>query len=1341
MANNRPLPHRADVPSLTHVDRVVVSILNRLARARDEDAEDAINTALAELGEAGNFDRTYVFRQRDDGTLDNTHEWVGPGTEPMIQELQGLPGALLDPWRERFGRDEPVHIPRVSDLPDDSADKEVLEMQGIQSLLAVPMLDAGKFMGFVGYDAVRAERPLSDDEILMLRSAANGIAALLSYREASIAAASARDALEASNTRLQATLAAMPDLVVEVASDGRFLAWHTGAPVLALFNPDSYIGQYPEAVLPADVARTLRLAMKRATSHGYASAMPFQMETPRGTRFFTLSAARREAGDEDGFVLVIRNVTREHRQRQTIEMLGEVVRRMTNYVIISDAQGLITWVNPAFEQRSGYDLDELLGHEMQSVSRSPDTDPEVAKTIAEALAAGQPLQAELLNRDRHGEDYWVEVNYHPLHDDAGKLTGYVSVENDITRRKQQEAERMQAAEAAEEARQRLEIAIDTLPDAFVLFDADDRLVLCNRRYRELYPQLGDMIVPGTRLIDIMQRGLELGVYADAIGRKEEWLEETLKRHTSARHETEVHLADGRTIWAIEKATPEGGHVGLRVDITERKRMERRLSDVIEGAQVGTWEWDVVSTHNHVNDRWANMLGYSYEELQPVTIDTWRALVHPDDLKLVEDRIGKVFTGEREQFEAEMRMRHKEGGWVWVLSRGRVVRRNANGAPAILAGVHVDVSRLKLAEDRLEEIIEAAGAGTWQLDLKTRVNHINDQWAKMLGYRREELEPMNETQFMRLVHPEDLAAMRADQKDKFAQGIWRFSNELRMRHKDGNWVWILSRGKVVAWDDDSKPVQMSGVHIHIDRLKTREAALERAKQELEQALAARDTAEQRVTDIAEVSADWFWEVDKDLRYTYVSSSFTRETGRDTAELIGRTRAELLEEAPEVRASADWDALEETMRRHEPFRDFHYRGYRTDGSHPWMRISGAPFFDAEGKFAGYRGVGSDVTLLYSAKERAEAASRAKSEFLANMSHELRTPLNGVLGMAELLGEALQTDKQREMLDVIRDSGQHLLSIINDILDLSRIEAGKMTLDASAFIPSDLCQRIEALHRSRAEDKGLGFAMRCSGSPDAPLMGDPQRILQILHNLVGNAIKFTESGEVTVTVHSDASGALAITVDDTGIGMTEEQRNRVFEQFEQADGTITRRFGGTGLGLPIVRQLTALMQGTLELESAPGEGSTVQVNLPLQPAATGPEADAPADAQTRPLEGLRVLAAEDNATNRLILGSMLRKLGVEATLVNDGCEAVEAWQPGAFDLLLFDIAMPRMDGLAALAEIQSAARKHGHPVPKAIAVTANVMTHQVAEYLKAGFAAHLPKPMRRDDLVQALQRVMAM
>jgi signal transduction histidine kinase/AmiR/NasT family two-component response regulator len=371
---------------------------------------------------------------------------------------------------------------------------------------------------------------------------------------------------------------------------------------------------------------------------------------------------------------------------------------------------------------------------------------------------------------------------------------------------------------------------------------------------------------------------------------------------------------------------------------------------------------------------------------------------------------------------------------------------------------------------------------------------------------------------------------------------------------------------------------------------------------------------------------------------------------------------------------------------------------------------------------------------AREAAEAASRAQSDFLAVMSHEIRTPLNGVLGMAQAMDRDTLTGPQRDRLRVIRESGYALMGLLDDLLDISSIEAGRLQLKLADF---DLKAEVESTHAafaSEARAKRLEFRLDFDPRVAGQWRGDGPRVRQILSNLVSNAVKFTHTGEVVVRVAASATG-VRIEVADTGIGIATDRVAHLFEKFVQADSSATRAYSGTGLGLAISQELCRAMGGAISVDSAPGRGSTFTVELPLRQIQRVASAAAPSALGGRADGELRVLAAEDNPINRTVLKALLSQFDVEPTVVENGAEAVRAWESAHWDLILMDVQMPVMDGPTATMTIRAREGLQGRPRTPILAITANVQAHQVASYRAAGMDDVIAKPIKVDELLAAM------
>jgi signal transduction histidine kinase len=374
----------------------------------------------------------------------------------------------------------------------------------------------------------------------------------------------------------------------------------------------------------------------------------------------------------------------------------------------------------------------------------------------------------------------------------------------------------------------------------------------------------------------------------------------------------------------------------------------------------------------------------------------------------------------------------------------------------------------------------------------------------------------------------------------------------------------------------------------------------------------------------------------------------------------------------------------------------------------------------------------------RQAAESANLAKSSFLATMSHEIRTPLNGVIGMAQAMERDALPDAQRQRLAVIRSGGETLLCLLNDMLDLSRIEAGRLELEEGVVDVAEIAASAQAAFTSLAADKDIHLEVDVAPEAQGCFLGDPTRVRQVLYNLVSNAVKFTARGSVRIAVTHDG-GALQMAVSDTGPGIPAERLEALFEKFVQADASTTRQFGGSGLGLAICRELAALMGGEVAAASVEGQGSTFTLRLPLAraqgPAVAKAQAGA-AELDNRP--GLRVLAAEDNPMNQQVLSTLLGQLGVELVMVADGAQAVEATARENFDLILMDVQMPVMDGPTATRAIRARERGTGRRTP-ILALTANAMAHHQAEYVAAGMDGLVPKPIQLSHLIAEIERVL--
>jgi PAS domain S-box-containing protein len=553
-----------------------------------------------------------------------------------------------------------------------------------------------------------------------------------------------------------------------------------------------------------------------------------------------------------------------------------------------------------------------------------------------------------------------------------------------------------------------------------------------------------------------------------------------------------------------------------------------------------------------------------------------------------------------------------------------------------------------------------------------------------------------------------------------------------------WRARAADGRLVSFERRSSPVideagRIAGA-VAVMRDVTERLALE---EELR-------ASEARHRLLAERSTDIILQVDLRGVVQYVSPA-CRLLGYEPPEMVGRHVMEFVDPrdaaktAERVQGILHGRAPDPSDRREQRVRC-------KAGGWAWLEGSPTPLRDEHGAIVGgvttLRDISERKALeaeLVRKKSEAETASVAKSEFLATVSHEIRTPLNGVLGMAQAMARDVLSDRQRERLDVIRQSGASLLAMLNDILDISKIEAGRLELEAADFDLGEIVLGAHAVFTATAHSKGLSFNLQIDEAARGVYRGDSVRVRQVLHNLVSNAIKFTESGEVRVILGRTGHG-VRMEVRDTGVGIDPDRIDRLFEKFVQADASTTRRFGGTGLGLAICAELCRAMGGTIQARSVPGEGSTFVVDLPLERIGDRldesglPEVEE-SPAEFAPESELRVLAAEDNQVNQIVLKTLLAQLGLWPAIVETGEAAVEAWEREPWDLILMDVQMPVMDGPTATRAIRAREAETGRARTPIIALTANAMTHQLEAYRAAGMDGIVAKPINMAELFAAI------
>ncbi len=640
------------------------------------------------------------------------------------------------------------------------------------------------------------------------------------------------------------------------------------------------------------------------------------------------------------------------------------------------------------------------------------------------------------------------------------------------------------------------------------------------------------------------------------------------------------------------------------------------------------------------------------------------------------------------------------------------------------------AELRRQRERFELCVRGSGDGIWDWELETNLVYFSPRWKSMLGYAEDEIANRYEEWESRL-HPEDRERALSTLQAYLEGEIPAYELEHRLRHKDGSYRWILARGLVVR-DPDGRPYRMAGSHTDVTDRRRMEEQLRN-----EEAL---------YHSLVETLPLNIFRKDLDGRFTFGNQRFLDNLGKSLDRVLGKTDYDFFPAATARKYSRDDLRVIRTGQLLEDVEEH----YKPDGEKIYVQVLKAPVRDANANVVGVQGIFWDVTArkraeeeLQKAKEAAEAANRAKSLFLANMSHEIRTPMNAIIGMTELVLDSPLGVEQRECLETVRKAADHLLTVINDILDFTKIEAGKLDIDQVEFRLRECLDDAVGTLAIRAHQQGLELAIRIPPETPDLLVGDPGRLRQILVNLIGNAIKFTEKGEVVLRVaveeQSEDEAVLHFEITDTGIGIPPEKLSLIFAPFVQVDGSLTRKRGGTGLGLAISRRLVEMMGGRLRAESQPGRGSrfafTARFGIHKGAPPVSPAGD-PAK-----LRGLAVLVVDDNGTNRFILQEILESWRMRPTVVAGGAEALEVLRQAAsqgepFPLALIDAHMPEMDGFQLADSIRR------DPELKATAVvmlTSGVQTGDAARRRELGLAACLNKPVKQAELLKTLARVL--
>jgi PAS domain S-box-containing protein len=1105
---------------------------------------------------------------------------------------------------------------------------------------------------------------------------------------------------------------------------------------------DDLIGQLILAIHPERVRDQAR-AVVRDMLAGRRDSYPLPILDAQGAEIMADIRVVRGIWDGQPALLALaRDISELHHTRVDLEhergLLKTLIQSMPDLIWVKDPGGVYMACNRRFEEFFGAPEAQIIGKTDHDFIDAELADAFRVNDLAAVAKGRARVNEEWVSFASDGHRELLETTKTPLYDEHGTMLGVLGVGHDITAARQIQA-------ALHESHERRRHLMDISRDGIAIINQDFWIIEANQHFAELlgYHE-GELL--GLRVWDWEGSQDEREIrdrFAD------------LSR-INATHETQYRRKDGTLIDVEVSAT------GTRVDdqnvvfmvcrdIRERKAAEARLrrseAELIRAqtvAKLGSWTLSLPDNHLNWSVETYRMFGVALGT--PLDLEVFVSVVHPDDRKLVLAAWNDALTGAPYDIEHRI-IAHGETRWVRERAE---FERDSSGRAVQAIGTVQDVTERKLSDMALREsetryrvLADFSPEWDYWLGPDGRYRYVSPACEAVSGY------PANDF----IDDPGLMANLLApDDREHWLQHVKMALNDTERLHQQQVFRMISPRTGERWIEHQCRPILGENGEYLGRRGINRDITLRH------QARMALKESEQRFRDVVLSSADWVWEVDAKGRYIYASDSVTRLLGFSPDEIIGRTPFDFMpaEDAPKVRA-----AYEAIVNSRAPFRDLENINVHKDGSTRFILTSGVPIFDNVGDLVGYRGLDKDVTEpkrigaelekhrlhleelvaertaeLARAKLAAEAANRAKSAFLANMSHEIRTPMNAIIGLTHLMRRDSRDGRQVERLDKIAGAAQHLLGIINDILDISKIEAGKLSIEITDFEPEKIFAHVKRLMDDRAREKGLALIIEARGLPQV-MRGDPLRLGQILLNFVSNAIKFTATGSVRLNVrmideNPDATRVL-FEVSDTGIGISASQRAKLFQPFEQADSSTTRRFGGTGLGLVISKRLVDLMGGEIGVESETGKGSRFWFSVDLRKSLAKPIPEP----TRQSLSGLHVMVVDDLDEARASLAETLSTLGMRVDTRVSGQDALDTLaesQTAAspFDLVLLDWHMPGLDGLETARRIHA---EHPEHCPLMVLVTA--YGHRIESRLieQAGVAAVLGKPIDTPTLVHIL------
>ncbi len=905
-------------------------------------------------------------------------------------------------------------------------------------------------------------------------------------------------------------------------------------------------------------------------------------------------------------------------------------------------------------------------------------------------------------------------------DEHKKPLRLVGTHTDITRHKETE----------NELRRLSLVAMDS-KNGVVFTKADGSIFWFNERFQRMSGYEKDEILGQTPVKLFIGKETDQAVVQEMLG----------KFYNGFAFEVELvgYRKNGEKFWLKSKGYPvfdeKKGfteYFSVIEDITQEKEKENQLlllSRIAEDNILSVVTTDIKSVITWANNSFCKMTGYDIDEIigkRP------SELVHGPETNKITLHYLRRQIARKQPFNAELINYRKDKTKFWVRLKGQPIL-NPQGEMTGFFALQEDITKEKDTEKQIREFegrfrkaLEQVGDNAWEHNFRTGKTYFSNTSNLLQDFMIGD-ETDNASLWWSLVHPDDINMLEENNRAYLSGQRDHHSLEYRLMGLDGHIRWVLDRGVVIERDENRLPIRIAGTHTDITNRK-----------QAEQSILANEEKYRSI--IANMNLGLL-EVNLDEVIQFVNNSFCEMSGYSTEDLIGKKASELFARGANVEIAETKNEL-----RKAGVSDAYEIGVTNKkGEQKWWLISGAPRYDDKGNLVGSVGIHLDITAqkkleleLFDARESAVQSAAAKEIFLANMSHEIRTPMNAIIGMGRQLHRTALNEQQHFYLETINKAAEHLLVLINDILDISKIEAGKLNLEQIGFRPYNVIHHCIQVMAHKAEEKGLKLINENSPSPETIFLGDPYRLTQILLNLLSNAIKFTDEGNVTISCllqpEIDTRQLIILSVKDTGIGMDAEFQSNIFRKFTQEEQSTARKYGGTGLGMSICKQLTELMNGQIEVTSKKGEGTTITLTIPF---VTGSEKDIPETKgkviDSSILREKKILLVEDNEMNRMVATTLLENYGVVIEEVHNGAEAVQALKTRYFDLVLMDVQMPVLNGMDATRII----RQEINQFVPIIALTANAIKGEAEKCLKSGMNDYIAKPFEEEELINAIAR----